>query len=74
MRHFAYCPINTSHADAVANVMPHLKVGHVVLFEYGRIRVVPFRDTRADSYGYDLYLYQIDASQNETYLSCGGFN
>jgi len=79
MRHFTYCPIVISHSEALAYALEHAKSGTVLLISKSydkklHHREVPFRDTRADTYGYDLYMYQLDASNNETYLSCGGFN
>jgi hypothetical protein len=74
MRFFAFCPMNMSQSDASELALDSLKEGHVVVVSKSNTRTVPFRGARADSYGYDLYLVQVDADQTETLVSSGGFN
>ena len=80
MKYFAYCPILVHHDEAAKYVKSHLKTNFVIIvlkdFKgnlYHREMPVSKRN-KADDYGFDLYLYQVDASHTEKYLDCGGFN
>ena len=78
-QYIAYCPINVPQDEALEAVKGYLKTEHVCVVSkrYGsdgyNVKVIPFRGTRANSYGYDLYLYQIEADELK-YLDCGDFN
>ncbi len=70
----AFCPIGLTVSNAFSLARPHLKSGHVAVVSNRDVNNILFRGPKANSYGYDLYLYHIDADNNETYLDCGNFN
>lgn len=77
-QYLAFCPIHMSQEEALNVAKDYLKAGHVAVVSKGygseqhNVKVVPFRGNVANSYGYDLYLYETDGNDNK-YLSCGDF-
>jgi hypothetical protein len=74
MKYYAHNPMVKLSSDIWDTFESKLQDDHVVLLsEYG-IKVVPFKDARADSYGRDLYLYQVNPDGKDKLLSSGSFN
>jgi len=76
--YLAFNPIELSYNEALKASQGYTDKGLVVVVSKGygseehNVRVVPFRDNRANSYGPDLYLYQI--GDKPKHLDCGGFS
>lgn len=73
----AFCPIEIDKKDAIAAAKGQLQPNRVTLVNTrngnAHASDVDFKGPHANAYGYDLYLYQIDADGNEIYLDCGDF-
>lgn len=74
LRFFAYCPVTDDLDRVRERVQGFLDFGIVALASGDRVSQVKFKGPRANSYGHDLYLYQVDADGNETLLDVGDFN
>lgn len=74
----AFCPIEIVKTTAITVAKAQLQPNEVTLVNKGTNGLIlgnaGFVGPRANAYGYDLYLYQIDADGNEIYLDCGDFN
>lgn len=79
MKHFAYCPMNIKHNVALEYAKTYSQADRVIVIYSacnGRLYHIGTTFTKpiANNYGFDLYLYQLDESNNETYVDCGSFN
>lgn len=73
----AYCPIHLDYSDALDAAQGYLKAGQVAIVSKGygneqhNVRIVPFRGNKSDSYGHDLYLFDVNGKK---LLSSGNFS
>ena len=79
MRYLAYCLCNLDYSEALEVAYDHLADEKVVLVERSsdsefRIKILSYKDDKAKSYGWDLYLFAIDEYNKSILVSRGSFN